>query len=470
MQQGHRSPCLATRGNTLVQNRSGPWETASAPRQGKSGRTIYQEHRPHVQEQLGNYDGLLNSKTMGIGLRTTTGNIDDLQGTATAENPQLSARRHVTFLLIHTSREDKQLGPEDNKKEYSARCILKRKTSPLRNCQPGPFRPRCRASGPDDNEGNSAKNSVTSKTSCAHATARNEDERGAVLLVHTGHDAANPGPGDARREHCAPDNEERERNPCPQRRIRTPRGSRRFLLFCLFLLPGWEDGTAEESLSSASASASSRLTCRSERLRTGTASSAENSWRYTCLLAFCSFSLLVLLRCKVLSQKEPKRRVVNVSIIDHMKRHQQRRKSIADKVSPRQTTLRLGILQDSWPRPQWRVPSVPVGRRCVSRASISLGSSTTGPVGCALWWRAVASSIRTVKRSCRWNARSWRCRRLMAAPGARSAMYMAIAGARQMHTKRARYPTHCSCQVFNRRALVVVVVRTHVVANVSLSI
>ena len=162
-------------------------------RQDRETRTISnQVHRPHVQEQLGNLYGLLNSKTMGIDLRTATGKIDDLRGTATAENPQFSVRRHVPLLLVLTGRDDKHLGLEDNKKEYSARCIVTSKTSPLRNCQSVPYRPRCRASGPDDNEGNSARSSVTSETSCAHATARNDDEctKRTVLLVHIGHDAA----------------------------------------------------------------------------------------------------------------------------------------------------------------------------------------------------------------------------------------------------------------------------------------
>ena len=111
-------------------------------RQDRETRTISnQGHRPHVQEQLGNLYGLLNSKTMGIDLRTATGKIDDLRGAATAENPQFSARRHVTFLLVHTGRDDKHLGPEDNKKEYSARCTVTSKTSPLRNCQSVPYRP-----------------------------------------------------------------------------------------------------------------------------------------------------------------------------------------------------------------------------------------------------------------------------------------------------------------------------------------
>ena len=77
------------------------------------------------------------------------------------------------------------------------------------------------------------------------------------------------------------------------------------------------------------------------------------------------------------------------------------------------------LLKDSRGRPQRRSLLSPW--RVVRLVDPLLGPHT-GSVGCALWWRAAASSIRTVKRSCRWNARSWRCRRLIAAPGARSAM------------------------------------------------
>ena len=46
----------------------------------------------------------------------------DQRGTATAENPQFSARPHVTLLLVHTVRDDKHLGPEDNEgKQRKAR-------------------------------------------------------------------------------------------------------------------------------------------------------------------------------------------------------------------------------------------------------------------------------------------------------------------------------------------------------------
>ena len=86
----------------------------------------------------------------------------------------------------------------------------------------------------------------------AHATARNDDERMEVFLCHYGHDAEHLGPVDDEMEHCvksiapAPDNEERERNPCPQRRLHTPREERReedfgsfLLLLFLFLLFAW---------------------------------------------------------------------------------------------------------------------------------------------------------------------------------------------------------------------------------------
>ena len=75
-------------------------------------------------------------------------------------------------------------------------------------------------------------------------------------------------------------------------------------------------------------------------------------------------------------------------------------------------------------RPQTEVPaaspeagaSVPVGRSNVSCPASSLGSSTTGLGRCALWWRAVASSMATAVRTWRCHARSQRPRRLAAAP------------------------------------------------------
>ena len=57
----------------------------------------------------------------------------------------------------------------------------------------------------------------------------------------------------------------------------------------------------------------------------------------------------------------------------------------------------------------------------------SLDPSTTGPAGCALWWRAAARSIRTVSCSQRRKARSWRSlRRLADIAPVRLAIIMAI--------------------------------------------
>ena len=57
-------------------------------------------------------------------------------------------------------------------------------------------------------------------------TCARNNERVEVLLVHIGHDAEHLRPVDDQPEHCAVDNEERERNPCPHRRIRTAQEER----------------------------------------------------------------------------------------------------------------------------------------------------------------------------------------------------------------------------------------------------
>ena len=119
---------------------------------------------------------------------------------------------NVTVNLVHIGHVAEHPGPGDARREHNSRC------------------------------------SVTSLTSIEHATAINDDEERAVLLVHTGHDAEHLRPVDKRRENCAPDHEEREQNPCPQRRIRTPEeecreedlGSFLFFLFFFFLpRPFW---------------------------------------------------------------------------------------------------------------------------------------------------------------------------------------------------------------------------------------
>ena len=116
----------------------------------------------------------------------------------------VAGKYHETVLRIRTGHDVEYLGPGDNRREHKTRSI------------------------------------VTSKTNLAHATARNDDERATVLLVHTGHDAEHLGPANRRENSMksiarAPDNEERQRNPCSQRRIRTPRGAFFFLLFFLVL-------------------------------------------------------------------------------------------------------------------------------------------------------------------------------------------------------------------------------------------
>ena len=59
--------------------------------------------------------------------------------------------------------------------------------SQLRKCASGLYRP---ALGPADNQREHTASRETRKTSLAHATARINDERAIVLLVHTGHDEA----------------------------------------------------------------------------------------------------------------------------------------------------------------------------------------------------------------------------------------------------------------------------------------
>ena len=99
--------------------------------------------------------------------------------------------------------------------------------------------------------------------------------------------------------------------------------------------------------------------------------------------------------------------------------------------------------------------------------SSSLGPPTTSPVGCALWWRppvpfAPSSTPGGGMLGADGAAASWW-------PQVRVQPWTWLsARARQVYTKRARYPTHCSCQVLNRRALVVVVVRTLCTTCVSL--
>ena len=68
--------------------------------------------------------------------------------------------------LVHTGQDAEHLGLGDARREHNARCIVPSKTT-------------------------------------AHATAKMDDERGAVLLFHNGHDAEHRRPDDNRREHSA---------------------------------------------------------------------------------------------------------------------------------------------------------------------------------------------------------------------------------------------------------------------------
>ena len=100
----------------------------------------------------------------------------------------------------HTGHDAQHLGLDNNKREHSARSIVTSKTSQLQNCASGPYRP---ARGPADNQREHKASRETRKTSLAHATARIDDERAIVLLVHTGQDARHLRQADRRREHSA---------------------------------------------------------------------------------------------------------------------------------------------------------------------------------------------------------------------------------------------------------------------------
>ena len=118
------------------------------------------DHLVHELQLETNY-GLLNSKTMGIGLCTMTGK------STTDEKLQLwkihsflqsepQAPCHINVPLVHTGHDVEHLRPDDRREKYSARC------------------------------------SNTRKTNQAHATAMVNNER-TVLLVHNGHDAEHLG-------------------------------------------------------------------------------------------------------------------------------------------------------------------------------------------------------------------------------------------------------------------------------------
>ena len=112
--------------------------------------------------ELGKHYGLLNSKTMGIGLCIATGNRRPARN-CDCGNPQFAARRNLTFLLVHTGRDAEHLGPEDR-------------------------------------EGNTAKGAESPAKPAKHAT--NVDVT--ALLVQNCHDAEHHGPvNDNRKEHSA---------------------------------------------------------------------------------------------------------------------------------------------------------------------------------------------------------------------------------------------------------------------------
>ena len=63
----------------------------------------------------------------------------------------------------HADHDAEHHEPNDNRRKRCAMCVVPSRTShkhatvSQRNCPPGPYRPRCRASWPDANEGNTAR-------------------------------------------------------------------------------------------------------------------------------------------------------------------------------------------------------------------------------------------------------------------------------------------------------------------------
>ena len=125
---------------------------------------------------------------------------------------------------------------------------------------------------------------------------------------------------------------------------------------------------------------------KNERLRTGTASSAENSWSNTCLLTFCSFSSSFAPQ-----GSEPEGIEETSGRYDHHRPHEET--PTAAQEHRRQALAAPNDLA------AWDPLGLPAA-------------------DCALWWRAAASSIRTVKRSWRRKARNWRSLRRRGTPDA----------------------------------------------------
>ena len=119
--------------------------------------------------------------------------------------PVPGPKERTTDLLVHTGHDAEHVGLTTTK-EHSARCIVTNKNGHQHTCSSGPYRPRCRASGPVCNHReHSAKR--TRKTNRAHASARNDVKRGisprTVLQAHTSRDAEHLSPDDKKSKYNA---------------------------------------------------------------------------------------------------------------------------------------------------------------------------------------------------------------------------------------------------------------------------
>ena len=210
--QGHRPPCTGATGELRWSAEwSRPWESAFAPRQGNLHDLQTRGIDHHVQEQLGNYDGLLNGQDHG------NRPLHHDRETATTEIRSFlhgaTYRSFWSMLAMMTS-------------------ILGLKTTG-RNTARGaiPAKPATQLS-------------LWSVLAMMRSTPGLPTTKGTLREQHRKQQTSHANDEHGNEHTRAPDNEERERNPCQQRRIRTPREERReedlgaffFLLFFFFLL------------------------------------------------------------------------------------------------------------------------------------------------------------------------------------------------------------------------------------------
>ena len=264
--------------------------------------------------------------------------------------------------------------------------------------------------------------------------------------MHTGHDAKHLGPDDNVKEHCAPDKEEQERNPCPQRRNRRKEedfGSF-FLFFFFFLLEGARRRAERSRLRRCSSiwSFTTLSSSWSERRTNGTRRRVSSSWdtarcrassssnfssRFT-FCAFFSFSSLSFSSssCFFFNDKFCSRR--NRRVVKSTPSSPRSAGTTRRGASPAECrtvrSLRCGPGSKRLPG---RTPGS--GGFCARRPSCCSCSTSSlalapvfGPRGaafcCALWCVAAARAMRTVSCSCRHHERSRRSRRRLATPPA----------------------------------------------------